>query len=322
LPVGAAGGAAPRPGSGPARQPAGNAATARQPAGDQATARQPAGGRALVAYLAAGRDAVRATESGVRAGDADAVHDMRVATRRLRSTLRSHRAVLRPWQPLRDELKWLATALGDVRDGDVMARRLTDVVAAQPPELVVGPVAARIQQRLAGDTARARERLVEALDSPRYGALLDALDDLVDAGPTRRVRKSRLRRAARKALRRADRMLGRGTGSDERLHEARKAYKRARYAVEVLDPVVGKPASRLRRRLKDLQDELGAHQDAVVTAVLLREQGMRAYAAGENAFTYGLLLGRQQREAEIHRGRLPRVIRRAGTPRARGWLDG
>ena len=169
-------------------------------------ARQPAGGRALVAYLTAQRDAVRATEGGVRAGDADAVHDMRVATRRLRSTLRSHRRCSARGSRLRDELKWLATALGGVRDGDVMAQRLADVVAAQPPQLVVGPVAARLTQRLAGDTARARERLVEALDSPRYAALLDALDDIVARGPTRRVGKNRLRRAARKALRRADRL--------------------------------------------------------------------------------------------------------------------
>ena len=60
----------------------------------------------------------------------------------------------------------------------------------------------------------------------------------------------------------------------------------------------------------------------MVTAVLLRAQGMTAFTAGENAFTYGLLLGRQQREAEIHRGRLPRVSHRAATARARGWLDG
>jgi CHAD domain-containing protein len=298
--------------------------TPRRP--DTGPARQGTGGRALVAYLTAQRDAVRANEGGVRAGDADAVHDMRVATRRLRSVLRSHRSVLDRWQPLRDELKWLATALGDVRDGDVMAQRLADAVATQPPELVVGPVAARLQQRLAGDTAQARERLVEALDSPRYTALLEALDELAAAGPTRQVGKGRLRRRARKDLRRADQRLDSGAGpagaSDERLHEARKAYKRARYAVEVLEPVAGKPAKRLVKRLKRLQEELGGHQDAVVTGALLRQQGMTAFAEGENTFTYGLLLGRQQREAEVHRDRVPRVSRRAATARTRGWLDG
>jgi len=293
--------------------------TTRRP--DSGPARQPVGGRALIAYLSKQRDAVRAAEGDVRHGDADAVHDMRVATRRLRSTLRSFRADLRPWQPLRDELKWLATALGDVRDGDVMGERLAAAVAAQPPELVVGPVAARLAQRAARETARARERLIAALDSPRYAALLRSLDELVASGPTRRVGRGRLRRAARKALRRADGRLA-GASSDAARHEARKAYKRTRYAVEVLRPVAGGPATRLRKRLTTLQDVLGANQDAVITAARLREHGMRAYADGENAFTYGLLLGRQQRAAELARERIPRASRRAGTARVRGWLDG
>jgi CHAD domain-containing protein len=293
--------------------------TARRPA--TGPARQGVGERALVAYLTEQRDAVRATEAGARYGDADAVHDMRVATRRLRSTLRSFRADLRPWQPLRDELKWLATVLGDVRDGDVMGERLAAAVAAQPPELVVGPVAARLAQRAARETARARERLIAALDSPRYAALLRSLDELVASGPTRRVGKGRLRRAARKALRRADDRLVRAS-TDAQRHEARKAYKRARYAVEVLRPVAGKPATRLRKRLTALQDVLGANQDALITAARLREHGMRAFADGENAFTYGLLLGRQQCAAELSRKQIPRASRRAGTAKVRGWLDG
>src|SRR4051812_29192935 len=97
-----------RPDTGPAR------AAVDQPAGRAvAPSRTRSGERALVAYLSKQRDAVRAAEAGVRYGDTEAVHDMRVATRRLRSTLRSFRADLRPWQPLRDELKWLATALGE-----------------------------------------------------------------------------------------------------------------------------------------------------------------------------------------------------------------
>jgi CHAD domain-containing protein len=337
-----------RPATGSARHAEAPHATPVRP--DSARVRRGAGGRALVAYLTTQRDAMRAAEPGVRYGDADAVHDMRVATRRLRSTLRSFRSVLRPWQPLRDELKWFATALGGVRDGDVMGQRLAEAVAAQPPELVIGPVAARLAQRVASESAQARERLIEAMDSPRYAGLLAGLDDLVVAGPTRRVGKGRLRRAARRALLRADRRLdagrktrdhagddaGRTTGDhtvhitgdhagpsrDERLHEARKAYKRARYAVEVLVPVGGRPAARLRKRLKYLQDVLGAHQDAVITTIRLREHGLRAFAAGENAFTYGLLGGRQQEGAALSRARLPRARRRVAAAKVRGWLGG
>ena len=85
----------------------------------------------LGAYLRAQYAAIVNNEAGVRQGDPEAVHDMRVACRRLRSTLRSFAAVLDASQVanLGDELKWLAQVLGGVRDGDVLADRL----AAPPP---------------------------------------------------------------------------------------------------------------------------------------------------------------------------------------------
>jgi CHAD domain-containing protein len=268
----------------------------------------------LAGYLQKQRDAVRTTEAGTRTGDVDAVHDMRVATRRLRSALRTFRPVLRRWQPVRDELKWLATALGGVRDRDVMAARLGAELDTQPPELVVGPVRNRL--RLTGDHARALTRLQAALDSPRYRALLGTLDEIVAAAPS--MGRKRLRKAARKDLRRADKRLSRARRDDE-LHDARKAYKRARYAVDVLRPAYGKPAQRLRKNLGDLQDVLGDHHDATVTTALLRREAMRAYASGENTFTYGLLSARQQVAAERSRARVARVRKRAG--KGRGWLN-
>lgn len=275
------------------------------------------GAAALVAFLDRQRDALRANEHGARSGDADAVHDMRVATRRLRSALRTFRPVLSRWQPVRDELKWLATSLGEVRDGDVMSARLGAELDAQPPELVVGPVRDRL--RLTGDLAKARQALAIALDSPRYQRLLVSLDDLVAAGPSERFGVRRLRRAARKDLRRADKRLSAAT-RDGQLHEARKAYKRARYAVEVLRPVDGRPADLLHKRLGALQDVLGAHHDAAVTAALLRRQAMRAYASGENTFTYGLLTARQQQSAAETRHLLPRAQKRAAAKPLRTWL--
>ena len=108
------------------------------------------------------------------------------------------------------------------------------------------------------------------------------------------------------------------TDRDTARHEARKAYKRARYAVEVLRPVVGRPAKRLAKRLTALQDVLGAYQDGVVAAQLLRDYGMRAHQDGDNAFTYGLLYARQ-RAAEP--AGLNRARRRATGRRVRRFLD-
>jgi len=265
----------------------------------------------VVRYAKAQRDAIRGNEAGVRRADPDAVHDMRVAIRRLRSTLRTFRGLWnRPRsEAVRGELKWLADRLGQVRDGQVMAAALTDAVRAEPPELVVGPVVARLQQRLAGETLPARDELLETLDGERYHRLLTDVDALL-AGDANAGGKW-ARRKADRAMRRADRLFKRAD-SDEALHEARKAYKRARYAVEVFG---GKPARRLAKRLSKLQDTLGAHHDTVVVRGLLRDHGMRAYAAGENAFTYGLLHARQR---EMSRRRLRELpARRRAVQRAR-----
>jgi CHAD domain-containing protein len=284
-------------------------------------------------YLAGHRDALRANEPGVRAGDAEAVHDMRVAARRLRSTLRTFRPLLDRdrTEPLRAELRWLGRLLGAARDGDVLAERLLATVGEEPPELVVGPVAARIRQRLAGESAQARTGLLAGLDSARYADLLAALDAVVDDPYVSRPGRRRLRRLARRALRRADGMLDEagpvaaaqvpaGTDRDSRLHEARKAYKRARYAAEAVTALAPRPARRLVKRLKRLQDTLGEHQDTVVARGLLRADGMRAYGRGENAFTYGLLYGHERARGERALADLDRVRHRAARPSARRWL--
>jgi CHAD domain-containing protein len=277
--------------------------------------RRSVGRRTLAGYVRAQRDAIVALDPLVRDGDGEAVHKMRVATRRLRSTLRSFASLLPgdDLDRLHEEIKWLTGLLGKVRDGDVMADRLAQLVTAEPPELILGPVANRISQFLAARTAAARQQLIAGLDSERYLALLTDLDALVTEVSTRtsgRISADALRRRARKALRRAERKLTAAAvtpaslpddGSplpgqptrDERLHESRKAYKRARYAVELIEPLAGKPARKLADRLTEMQDELGAHQDAIVTGELLRQYALKAYADGENAFSYGLLHARQ-----------------------------
>jgi CHAD domain-containing protein len=303
------------------------------------------GRRPLVDYLVEQRNTILATEPGVRAGDGESIHQMRVATRRLRASLRTFRPLLDETQlgPLGDELRWLGGVLGDARDADVLAGRLTAAVHAEPDELVVGPVAARIRQRLAADTARSGDRLTEALDSGRFAVLIEALDRLVADAGGRGGGRRRLTQRAAKALRRADALLDtaistpaaakgsrRGsptlagllpaTDRDTRLHDARKAYKRARYAAEAIAALDERPAKRLVKRLKELQDLLGDHQDTLVAREVLRDYGMRAYGEGENAFTYGLLHARQADLGEQALAGLDRVRRRAGRRKVRRWL--
>jgi CHAD domain-containing protein len=303
------------------RYPDRPAGTGAAQAPDEAT------GEPLDQYVRAQIGAIRTNEAGVRRADPDAVHDMRVATRRLRSTLRTFRPLLDRdrTEPLRAELQWLGRRLGGVRDGQVMADRLATAVAALRPELVIGPVTARIRAVLAAETAEAHRRLTAALDGGRYAAMLESLDRLAADQLRHRRRPRRLRRLARRALRRADRRLraaddARPADRDARLHDARKAYKRARYAAEALVPLAGKPARRLGRRISALQDVLGAHQDVAVTGQRLRELGMRAHAGGDNAFTYGLLHGRQYSSDEYRLVGFGEARARVEKPKLRRWL--
>ncbi|MFE9688781.1 CHAD domain-containing protein [Micromonospora sp. NPDC005806] len=285
------------------------------------------GAAPVLDYATAQRDALIANHPGAWSGDEDAVHDMRVAARRLRSTLRTFRGL---WdrgesEPLRAELRWLGGQLGPVRDIQVMAARLAEAVRAEPDQLVLGPVAARIAERFAADLAAAHDELRTALCSDRYADLLRRLDALLAGPPARTVDARRVARRVRRAVTRADDRLDRAltSGTDDvALHEARKAYKRARYAVEVREPAVGKPAARLVTRLKELQDTLGVHQDSVVTREVLRRQALRAYAAGENTFTYGLLHARQATAAERDGSGLLRARDRARRRKIRRWLKG
>jgi len=263
----------------------------------------------VLAYARAQREAVEEHDAGVRASDVESVHKMRVATRRLRSTLKTFKDSFDPERAefLKGELRWLANCLGDVRDGQVLSQKLLATVGDFPE------VAAGIRERLDGDVARGQVALVAALDSDRYLALLDAMDALVDEpepddpGALRR---------ARKALRKADRLLDEATDADAELHEARKAYKQARYAVEIFAPSAGKPGKRLVKALTELQEVLGAHQDSVVARELLREVA----ATAPDAFGYGVLYARQERVAEETLQELPAATEASRVATLRSWL--
>jgi CHAD domain-containing protein len=296
-----------------------------QALGDRYPASRPAahgrGARAVEAYLDEHRAAVRDNLPLVCSGDPDGVHDMRVAVRRLRSTLRTLRPVLDRdrTEPLRAELHWLAGCLGAVRDDDVLRRRLTHDLDTLVPDSVLGPIHARIDERLTSHAAGGREELDAALNSARYGDLMRSLDSV--AVP--HVKPAKLLHLTRKALQRADRRLkparkATGIDQDTGLHDARKAYKRARYAVELVEPIAGEPAARLATRLRALQDVLGDHQDAVVARRLVRDLGVRAHLDGENAFTYGLMYAREAAAARHSLAALDKTRRRARKPR--GWL--
>jgi CHAD domain-containing protein len=254
----------------------------------------------------------------VRLDEPDAVHQMRVASRRLRSTLRSFGHIISrdATAGLAADLNWLGGVLGAARDGEVLAGHLRGSLRQLPVELRIGPVDARIQGHFASVRAAARTELLAALDSERYFSLLDDLDRLL-AEPSltpdaARPAASVLPVAARRAYRQAARRMRRawraaaGPGRDEALHRARKSARRARFAAEAIAPAAGAKATRFARRMKKIQSVLGEHQDSVIARAVARDLGISAYLAGENAFSYGLLYGRDACSA----GRLQDQARR------------
>jgi CHAD domain-containing protein len=267
----------------------------------------------------------------VRLDEPDSVHQMRVATRRLRSLLAAYRPLYdrSVAEPVRGELKWLGGVLGAARDAEVLRERLRAAVAEEPDELVLGPVAARIDTEFTKTYREAHEQVVAALDSPRYLALLESLDALVTSPPwTDRAG----RPATREVPRRVRRTWGRvrdatrhsaavpAAGRAEALHEVRKAAKRARYASEAVQPLFGSPAKRFGSQMKAVQTHLGELQDSVAARGVLRTVAVRAFLAGENSFTYGRLDAREQANgAAVTQGFDP-VWAKASSRRLRRWL--
>jgi CHAD domain-containing protein len=293
-------------------------------------------------YVRAQRDAIIEYDPRVRRDEPDAVHKMRVATRRLRSTMKSYRPL---WDRaatdhLRAELKWLADLLGKVRDAEVMAARLDRALGELPAEQVVGPVADRLTGGLRAQAIKDHGALVGALNGRRYAALLDELDALLAATPTGKG----LRPAAKYVPRRVRRTVGTVEklldsadhaaenphpdrlplpgvlDRDTALHEARKAAKQARYAAEAAVPVGGAGATALASAMEELQELLGDHHDSVVTRQLLRTTGMRAHGAGENGFTYGMLSAAEAASAQDLEARLPAARKALRRKKAVGWL--
>lgn len=272
----------------------------------------------LLAYLRKQTKALKAMDVGVREGEPDAVHKFRVATRRMRSSLATYRKLAdrAAGDRLREELKWAATAVGEARDLEVMRERLKGLVAAEPSQLLMGPVAQRIEEELGARHRAAHESGLAAMNSERYFALLDTLDSFLENPPLteaghRKAGKATARRVAHdldrltEAIRAAREAEGTET-ADAALHEVRKCAKRLRYAAESARPMYRKRAKRIARDARAVQDTLGEFQDSVVSREFLRELGAAAYLEGGNSFSYGRLHANEQQRGADAKARFSR----------------
>jgi CHAD domain-containing protein len=208
--------------------------------------------------------------------DPEGVHQARVALRRLRCDLNVYAAVLDPaWaKDLRAELRWLGRALGEARDADVLFERLRDLPWTDEERERVAPVLAALREQ----DQRANMALRDLLASDRATALVERVARSVDRPafvPNAHHRAAtllpELLRVPLEELR-ASAEAARQDPADERLHAVRIAAKHVRYAADTVAPVLP-AAPEISLAAEELQEILGAHQDAVVAEAWLRRFG-------------------------------------------------
>jgi CHAD domain-containing protein len=255
-------------------------------------------------------------EPGTRLGeDPEELHDARVATRRMRAAIKVFEGVLperAKW--LREELRWVANAMGEVRDLDVQMGRIQawKEKADEERSGFLDKVIDLTNRR----RAEAREAMLGVLDSGRYERFESSFAEMLRRGPGAERQlaqndggdpRSETVTAAAPALisgryrkwHKAARRLDENS-SPEAFHDLRKKGKRLRYALEFVSEVYGEPVQKLVKPLKALQDDLGDHQDAIIAAEYLYELGTTTSGPRVPrgvAFTMGIYSERCAREA-------------------------
>ena len=209
--------------------------------------------------------------------DAAALHQARVALRRLRSAISIHKPMAADKRAgiLNGELRWLAAELGKARDLDVLIERADE-----------GPLKARLMD----ERAKAYAGAIAAIASDRARAVMIDLVEWISTGAWlsnakgRELRELPVREFAVRTLDRLRRKVKKGGRdleelSDEARHEVRKAAKKLRYATEFYASLYeGKRERRRHKRflsaLETLQDKLGILNDLTATPELLRRLGL------------------------------------------------
>ncbi|MUN61566.1 CHAD domain-containing protein [Kocuria sediminis] len=256
----------------------------------------------------------------VRLDVPDAVHQMRVTSRSLRSVLRAAAPFFAgdTAQELDGRLRELAGALSAARDAEVTAELLSGRVAALDGR--VGPATAEVLQRAAEEQAhRAAGTVRRHVAAPEHLQLLADVRQFAAAPPlteecaglsAREVADALVQRALRKVVRVAERGAAAEEAGEtaqeqrlEHLHDVRKAVKRVRYVDAVLDRAGYRPGKSLRRAARDAedyQDALGRVMDTTVVERWLAGRAKALAGSGEDRYAVGLLHGAEV--ARLHAG--------------------
>jgi CHAD domain-containing protein len=248
-------------------------------------------------------------------GDVEAIHRLRVATRRLRAALRMLREVAPSDQAesAADELGWLCGAIGAVRDLDVLAQLLEERATRLEAAFIraLEPLSVTIRRQRATE----QERLIAALDSERYRGLVQHLGGLAPEPAADNAAlgavAARLVRSQLRAMLRAGAALDEASPA-ETLHRLRVRVKKLRYALEPLRAVGGKPVRRMLRRLERVQERVGLYHDAATATAWLRGWAAESHDAPPAALmAAGALIHSFERRIRRLRARSLKAWRRA-----------
>jgi CHAD domain-containing protein len=247
-------------------------------------------------------------DPGARLGkEPESLHQMRVATRQLRAVLRAAKPLLIPeWaDSLRDELRWLGQFLGQVRDLDVQLayfRKESASMDARDRRPLTSFIAHLEAQR-----SNAQEGLLKELKSARYLDLIRRLQEAPrDPSAESTMTLCDLAKQKFTKLHKTIRQAGH-TPNNATIHKIRIRTKQARYAAELAEPAVGKPATRFIDKARVVQDVLGIHQDAIQAEIYVRAFVKQSTSA-RAAFVAGRMVERQHLRREKARGKMDRLL--------------
>jgi CHAD domain-containing protein len=266
-----------------------------------------------------------AAEGAARAGEVHGVHALRVGTRRLRATLRLFAPILpaRASEAAGRDLAWLADAIGEVRDRDVLTATLKERATRLDPEVAsaLGPVGLAIHE----ERTAALEALVRILDSSRCRAMFGRLAQFAETSsrragdPSLGSRAPELVRPLVRAVVRAGRAIGPASPPAE-MHRLRVRIKRLRYALETLE-FGGKAVRRATGELQRLQDRFGAHQDVIAAQAWLWRYARSPGVDAPSLISVGAVIHTLSRRAAKERRRALKTWRRFERARLLSTLE-
>ena len=286
---------------------------------------------AVVEALRAQRNQIVEYDPKVRADEHDSVHQMRVATREMRSLLETFEGILEGEElgRLEDELKATAGVLGVARDAEVVQERFAELLDTDESGLIDDTARTHIENDMRADYEAAHKDIVALLDSDEFFALLDAIDELLANPPvavggaeddpeekeskqsrkgaaaqSREIMLEHLEKAYKKVAKRHklvderyhDAELPR-TEREDYVHDVRKAVKKLRYATSAAQSA-GIKTGRVAKAAKALQTVLGDFQDAVTSRDRIERLAHEARERGEDTFAYGILYQRELARGE------------------------